>query len=474
LSLSARVFKGGIWVSFAFAFSRLLGLLRLAVLTHLLLPTDFGLITIVTLIVSSMWVLSDAGMSASVVQKIKPSALFLHTVWHINWLRGFSLAILCWLCAPWAAIFFEHPEIKSLLRWAALIPLIQGFESLGTVLLKKELNFKKRTYIDFLRETVQTIVSIVLVVYWQASATSIVWGIIAGVASATVLSYFLHTYRPVWVFSKACALEIWHYGSHLMGAGILVFAMTNLDDVVVSKILGIEQLGYYGVAFTLAAILTNQLVQVFNTVMFPALSQIQVDTQRIQNVLNLSARLMAGTLTPVVCFVFLFPEQLIAFFLSEKWVPAADVLVVLLLMGWFRGIATVFGPILMARKQTAALHKIKWMEFALFMPTLIPAVYFFGLVGAATVLLLVYVLSLILHMLAVNKELLGGARATVIQIVHGATPAVLAWIVATVVLTSFPQVALLLIGILYLSVWFILGWIREKVFVHKLIQMVKQ
>jgi len=473
LSLSNRVFHGGVWVSAAFAFARLLGLLRLTVLTHLLLPTDFGLITIITLVVSSMWVLSDTGTAASVIQKNNPSVVFLHTAWHMNWMRGFILACICWLLAPWLAIFFEHPELETLLQWAALIPFIQGFESLGMVLLKKELNFKQRAYVDFTRESIQTAVAIALVVYWQASALSVLWGIVAGVLAASILSYFLHAYRPSLSFSKTSMIEIWKYGRHLLGAGILIFAMTNLDDVIVGKVLGIEQLGYYGVAFTLAAILTNQLVQVFNTVMFPALSQIQDDYSRIQQVLELSSRLMAGVLTPVVCFVALFPSALVEVFLSTKWLPIVDVLLVLLAMGWVRGIATIFGPILMACGKTAVMHKMKWLEFALFSVLIMPAVYTLGVVGAALVLLAVYCLSLFLHMRAVNAVLQQGYREIYTSIFKGSLPGVLAFAVVMLVNTIYPEVRLLFSSMLYICTWLLLLWLWEKVFVMQLVNMVK-
>ena len=473
MSLSSRVFRAGLWVGLAFGFSRIIGLFRLTFLAHFLLPSDFGLITLVTLVVSSMWVLSDTGTSASVIQKVNPTPAFLHTAWHMNWVRGLVLALLCWLLAPFAAVFFESPQLQVLLQWAALIPFIQGFESLGLVLLKKELSFKQKTYIDFTRETVQTIVSILLVIYWQASAESILWGIIAGVLASSVLSYFLHHFRPSGQFSRTSALEIWRYGGHLMGSGILVFAMTNLDDMVVGKIMGVDQLGYYGVAFTLAAILTNQLVQIFNMVMFPALSEIQDDVQRIQYILGLSVRLMAGILTPVVCFVLLFPEALIGFVLGEKWLPAASVFVVLLCMGWVRGVATVFGPVLMARKRTAVMHKMKWIEFTLFGVLILPAVYGFGLVGAAIVLLLVYCLSLALHMRAVQTELGGDYTSFVRQILSGTMPGFSAFVFTWFIALLVPKLGVLLIGFLYLSVWLMITWLRERDFMMQLVTMVK-
>lgn len=474
MNLSRRVFKAGIWVSVAFAFSRLLGLIRLTILARLLLPDDFGLITIVTLVVTSIWVLSDMGAAASVIQRSRLSPVFVHTAWHINWLRGLVLAGVCWLSAPWVAMFFDHPELHSLLQWASLIPLIQGFESLGMTLLKRELEFRQRAYLDFAREIVNTSVAILLAIYWQGGAAVILWGMIAGSTVATVFSYFLHAYRPAFQFSLSAVRKIWSYGGYLMGAGILIFAMTNLDDFLVGKMLGIEQLGYYSIAFTFAGILTNQLVLVFNNVMFPAFSEIQSDDLRILRVLSLSGRLMSGVLTPVVGFVAIFPDQLVDFVFGEKWVPAASALLVLLCMGWIRGIATVFGPVLLAKGRTALIHRMKWIEFGLFISTIVPAVHYFGIVGAASVLLLVYGLSLALHMKAVSRELSGGVQKVVIQIGHGAVPGVVSFLFVLALRIFLPDVRLIVAGGVFVGVWCMLLWIRERVFVNQLVKMAMQ
>jgi len=140
-------------------------------------------------------------------------------------------------------------------------------------------------------------------------------------------------------------------------------------------------------------------------------------------------------------------------------------------MGWVRGIATVFGPVLLARKRSAVIHRMKWMEFGLFICTIIPAVNLFGIVGAALVLLAVYILSLILHVLAVRRELSGGMREIVTGIGYGTVPGVVAFICAMATAYLLPDKRLLLIGILFLAVWGVLLWLRERVFMRQLLQM---
>jgi len=476
MSLTRRVTQAGFWVVAAFIMARLASLLRLGVLAHLLVPDDFGLMALIVLVVGSLWALSDVGIGAAIIQRRDPDAAFLHTAWHLNWMRGVLLAAGCWLLAPVVAQFFSRPELASWLHWASLIPLIRGVESLGGVLLQRDLDFRRRTWLDLSRESVSTLTSISLAVYWHADVLALFGGLLAGALASVVVSYLVHDYRPRLIFSRAAVREIWQFGGHLLGAGILIFAMTNMDDLVIGRMLGTEQLGYYGVAFTLATILTSQLVQLFNTVILPALAEIQTDTERMKRALGISTRLMAGLLTPVVCGVCLVPAQVIELGFGEHWLPAVPVLLVLLVMGWVRGMASVFGPVLVARGLTAAVHRMKWFEFMVFVSAIVPAVHLFGILGAAWVLLVVYILSLLLHIRAVDRDSPGVVGHALTQMGQGLLPGGIAFAIVSIVLPLLSGIenghslALFAFGVFWLG----MVWLKERNFLQEMLARVVQ
>jgi len=470
MSLTRRVTQAGFWVAAAFVMARLASLLRLSVLAHLLVPDDFGLMALIVLVVGSLWALSDVGIGAAIIQRRNPDAAFLHTAWHLNWMRGVLLAAGCWLLAPVVAQFFARPELASWLHWASLIPLIRGMESLGGVLLQRNLDFKRRTWLDLSRETAATVTAIGVAMYWKADIQALFGGLLAGALASAAVSYLVHDYRPRLVFSRMAVRDIWRFGGHLMGAGVLIFAMTNMDDLVIGKMLGTEQLGYYGVAFTLAAILTSQLVQLFNTVILPALSEIQADIERMKRALGISARLMAGLLTPVVCGVGLAPAQVIELGFGDRWLPAVPVLLVLLAMGWVRGMASVFGPVLVARGLTAAVHRMKWIEFAVFAAAIVPAVHFLGILGAAWVLLAVYVLSLLLHIQAVERDAPGVVGAALMQMGRGLLPAGIAFAMVSIMMPFLSDIenGHRLALLVFVMIWLGMVWLMDKRFLQEL------
>jgi len=406
-SLKKQAFSASIWFSVAFGLTKVLAFIRLAIMARLLTQDQFGLLAIIVLVVASLWALSDAGIEVSVVQKQEASDKWLHTAWQMSWMRGVILAGLCWLSAYPVALFFHQPELTMLLSWAALIPLIHGFMSLGYPLLQKSLNFKKRVWVDLTKEGVFTIVAITLALWWQADVVALLIGLLAGTAAAVLTSYMVHEYRPRMVFDMKSAREIMRFGAHLLGAGVLIFLMTNMDDAIVGRLLGMEKLGQYAIAFALSGLMTSQLVGLLNAVLFPTMSMIQDDHERLQRIVGSSLRLMVGVLTPIFLLSILVHGLLIQIVLGKQWLVIAPVLLVLIAMGWVRGIATVFGPVLLARGRSKVIHKMKWVEFLFFAACIVPAVMAWGTVGAAVTLLLVYMISLALHIRAVSKEIDG-------------------------------------------------------------------
>ncbi|MDQ6959170.1 MAG: oligosaccharide flippase family protein, partial [Mariprofundaceae bacterium] len=366
-----------------------------------------------------------------------PDETYLATAWHLSWMRGVLLATICWFSAPALAGFFSSPGLIDLLRLAAFIPLIQGLESLGVLLLKRDLSFKRILVIDLSRETIQTIVAITTAWLLGWGAIALVAGLLVGQVAALLSSYLVHEYRPHLYFSKNSAQELWSYGSHLLGAGVLIYAMTNLDDAVIGRMLGTEALGYYAIAFALAGYLTTQMVKLSNQVMFPAYSGIQEDTARIGRVMQQHAHLTLAILTPLAIGAALLPEAVVQLAVGNQWLPVVPVFVVLLLMGWLRGCATVFGPVLMARGRTRAIHKMKWIEFLFFSAAIVPFVHFFGVIGAAWVLTAVYGISLTIHLRLVRDELKISLKPVFAALFAGASPALAAGFFAYIFIWTF-------------------------------------
>ncbi|MEY8838750.1 oligosaccharide flippase family protein, partial [Cribrihabitans sp. XS_ASV171] len=91
-SLMSRVLRSASWVIVGYGLSQALRLASNLILTRILFPEAFGMMTLVGLVVVGMQLFSDIGIGTSIVQNRRGDEPdFLDTAWTLQVLRGFLL-----------------------------------------------------------------------------------------------------------------------------------------------------------------------------------------------------------------------------------------------------------------------------------------------------------------------------------------------------------------------------------------------
>ena len=159
-------------------------------------------------------------------------------------------------------------------------------------------------------------------------------------------------------FDWTDAREYLRFGVPLLGSGILIFLVMNMDNFLVGSRMGSAKLGYYALAFTWGSFICGLLSDTVNNVMFPAFSAIQDDTAAMRR-WYLKTVDMVGFVAVVANTALLANVH---FFLvtflgkgTDKWLPAATALKILCVYGIIRAITEPIGNCIMARGRTKML-----------------------------------------------------------------------------------------------------------------------
>jgi O-antigen/teichoic acid export membrane protein len=107
-TLDQRAVMGGLWVMALNWATKLLGFVSLFVLTNLLGSAKWGLLGIASLVISTLTVFTQTGLSTALIQKRDDARDYLDTAWSIELIRGICLCLILWMAAPWAASFFDQ------------------------------------------------------------------------------------------------------------------------------------------------------------------------------------------------------------------------------------------------------------------------------------------------------------------------------------------------------------------------------
>jgi O-antigen/teichoic acid export membrane protein len=154
------------------------------------------------------------------------------------------------------------------------------------------------------------------------------------------------------------AREYLRFGVPLLGSGILVFLVFNMDNFLVGSRMGSAKLGYYALAFTWGSFICGLLYDTVNNVMFPAFSAIQHDTAAMRRWYLKTVDLVAFVAVVANTALLANAHFFLVTFLGKgtgKWLPAATPLKILCIYGIVRVVTEPLANLIMARGRTKML-----------------------------------------------------------------------------------------------------------------------
>jgi len=386
-NLSQRTVRGGFWVFSLRIVQQIFGLARLIILARILAPHDFGLMGIALLTMSTLETFSQTGFQAALIQKKKDIESYLDGVWTVLILRGLALFGILYFAAPLAASFFDAPEAKPIIQVIGISVLLQAFTNIGVIYFQKELEFNKEFIYQFAGTLADFIVAVSAVLILR-NVWALVLGLLAGNAARCFVSYIIHPYRPHLSLDLGKAKELFGFGKWILGSSILIFLITQGDDIFVGKLLGATMLGFYQLAYRISNMPATEITHVISQVTFPAYSKLQDNIPKLREAYLKVLKVTAFLSFPIAGLIFVLAPDFTKIFLGEKWMPMVPAMQVLVLAGLFRSIAATTGPIFHA----VGKPKIdtRWQIARLFVIAVLiyPCTIKWGILGTSVVVFL--------------------------------------------------------------------------------------
>ncbi|MEA3336210.1 MAG: lipopolysaccharide biosynthesis protein [Chloroflexota bacterium] len=380
MSLRKKVSHGIFWEGGAMLAGRTLGFAVTILLARLLAPEDFGLLAIATLAINSMVFLQELGFGAALIYReedVDTAATTAH--WTII-ASSLVLYGIVFLAAPLVALFFRSPEVTPVLRVLALTIVISSVSRVPLVLLSKELDFRRKVMPEFAAGVGGNFMALILALLgWGVWA--LVWGQVFGMALSAVLAYRVSSWRPKWGFHRKVFLELFGYGKHIAASQVLIFGITNIDDLFVGRMLGQETLGQYNLAYKVSNLPATNITRLVTRVTFPAFTKLRGDVARMRNAFFRLVRYVSLLAFPVAIATILFAHDFVHIVLTDKWAPAIVPIQILAIYGLIRSVAANMGTIFQAGGKPQWLTGIAAWRLVTMAVLLYPAIRLGGLVG---------------------------------------------------------------------------------------------
>jgi len=386
-NFSQRIVRSGFWVFLLRIVQRLFSFGRLVILARILSPNDFGLMGIALLTMATLDTFSQTGFQQALIQKKKDIKPYLDSAWTVLILRGFILFVILYFIAPYATAFFNSPEAKTIIQVIGLAILFQAFTNIGVIYFQKELEFNKQFIYQFSGTLIDFIVAISTALILK-SVWALVFGLLAGNATRCFVSYLIHPYRPHLSSDLRKAKELFGFGKWILGSIILVFLITQGDDIFVGKLLGVTALGFYQMAYRISNMPATEITHVISQVTFPAYSKLQDNIPKLREAYLKVLQLTAFLSFPIAGLIFVLAPDFTKIFLGEKWMPMVPAMQVLVFAGLVRSIAATTGPIFYAVGKPKIDTQWQIVRLSVLVALIYPFTIKWGIFGASIVVFL--------------------------------------------------------------------------------------
>lgn len=349
-----KAVKSSFWVFLFRAGTRTISLIRTVVLARLLIPRDFGVFGIAMLTVSGLETVSKTGFDQALIQKHEKQETYLNAAWTMNILRGIVLTVFIFTISPLIADFFAEPNAERYLKLLSLWFLIRGVINIGILNYQMELEYQKRYFLEILA-SLGGLTASVATAFVVESPLALVVGALSESMILLLTSYIIHPYRPTleWNFKKW--KELFSFGKWVTSSSLMLFLLTEGDDVFVGKMVGAASLGIYQLGYRISNLPATEIMRMGNQIVFPGLSKVKDDLEKLRYSFFQAYSLISVTTFLVSCLIILLARDFTHVFLGKNWDQVIPIIQILAVWGAIRALGSSTNPVFMA------LGKPEWV-----------------------------------------------------------------------------------------------------------------
>jgi PST family polysaccharide transporter len=264
---------------------------------------------------------------------------------------GALLMALFIVIAPLIASFYNEPRLTPLIMVISVNFLISSSSIVQKTILQREMNFRLIAFIEIFAVIIGGSAAVIMALS-GFGVWSLIWQILIGSTAATIALWWKSQWRPHLSFDRSAVSELFGFSSNLMGFNAFNYWARNADNLLIGRFLGSTDLGIYTKAYSTMLLPLTQVNNVLGRVMFPALSRVQNDKDRVKRIYLRSIAMIALVTFPMMLGLLVVAEDFVLALLGEKWVDVIPVLQILCLVGLIQSIVTTVGWIYQSQGRT--------------------------------------------------------------------------------------------------------------------------
>lgn len=374
-SLKSKTIRGAAWTGFERIANQMVGFVVSIVLARLLVPSDYGVVGMLSVFLSISQLFIDAGFSSALIQKKDRTDADFSTVFWCNLTISSVCYIALFIAAPWIAEFYHMPVLKNLMRVLGLVLVINATYTIQVTRLTTILDFKTQAKVSFANCILGGTVGITM-----ASLGFGPWALVSQcIFSSTFncIAYWVLTkWHPRFLFSKESFKRLFAFGSRILAASCLHTLYTNISPIIIGRKYSAATLGIYSRADSLVTLPGGIFQSTLGRVIYPVLASIQDDETRLRTAYNKYLRIITSIVAPSMLLLAAVSEPLIHTLIGERWIACVPYIMILAIAWMVDPIVIVNLNMIYVKGRSDVVLKLEVVKKAIAIAIVVTAVQF--------------------------------------------------------------------------------------------------
>lgn len=290
------------------------------VLARLLTPEDFGAVALLLVFVNFAQVFVQNGFNVALIQAKNVDDSALSSVFYLSFGGASVLYGLLFVVAPMIADFYRMPQLVDTLRVLSVILFFGVVSSIQNAVIAREFKFKQLFYSSFGATMISGAIGICLA-NGGYGTWALVWQQILNQASLCVILCGTVKWRPRLLFSFKRVAHLFAFGWKLLISALLDTGYREAQSLVIGRMFSASDLGFFSRGRMFPQVVVGNIDGSIQTIMLPALSQMQDDPLKIKNMMRKAISMSAFIISPLMAGMIATAEPLVRIVLTDKWLP---------------------------------------------------------------------------------------------------------------------------------------------------------
>jgi O-antigen/teichoic acid export membrane protein len=357
----------------------------------------------------------------SALGSLKEAGRLLHTLAVVYWGMAVLIALLILILAPWIAEYWlqsKQLSSQTIAHSVMLMGLVVACRWPVGLYQGALIGAQRLTVSSGINMTMTTISSLgavaVLVFVSPTIEAFFIWQACVGIVYA--ISMRLAAWHVIGEAQKISfdlvgLKRVWRFSAGMSGVALSATVLTQLDKVILSKLLGLEEYGQYMLATLMVSGLYVLILPVFNVV-YPRLSALVVtgETEKLTDLYRIGTRMLGTVLFPIAMAFAVFAEEILRVWTGNPALSSsvAPVVAFLAMGAALHGVMFFPYALQLAYGKTRLPLKINLILIIALVPLIIMFAMTYGVLGGAMAWLVFQVLYLMLGTWLTHRQLLKG------------------------------------------------------------------